>query len=234
METQIPLYPLFARVNLQVCCKENVLEIFRAEKERYVKTVVSFEKEAENEHLHIFSMTPQSNKKNAKQNLQNFLKQNFPELKNDDRKFAVSKMRTEFSTLGPYTVKEGSFCYYGFSDQEIQEFVEQSFPKPRQESRTVSAKILIKNLQEEYLNNPDAKMTEFISKHNQIKLDHNITSSFYANEKYFIMLMAKKNPEFKQYIDDNYCHTIQRLIDNVEARNQERQTLGYAFHQFNF
>lgn len=127
------MYPLLIRLTIENT-KDEVLQLFKTKSDRYLKTVVCEEEESRH-HLHILTLTNDENTKNARQNVKNFLKKAFPLLK-DNAKWQISKVYTDtIDRMGSYVVKEGNYAYYGFSEDEIEEFKKGSFSKAKKKEQ---------------------------------------------------------------------------------------------------
>lgn len=185
----VSMLPLFARLTIDVS-HEQVLETFRTESSRYVKAIVSREEDANRAHCHLFLMTTETNKKNANQNLKNFLKKSFPQL-SGNKDYSITQVSTDYEKLKSYVVKEGTFSYYGFSDEEIKEIVDRSFSKPKIKE---SYKTEIEQLEKEFL---DARypIEEFIEKYFQIRIiKYQKPISTNQAEMYFDYMMSRASP----------------------------------------
>lgn len=143
------MYPLQIRID----GKDNrdfFLEIFKKNIQRYPKVLVGYENPIskqtglDNPHHHLFILSTDENLKNRKQNARNLLKKHMPELK-DNGEYAISQTYTkEFEKIGIYAVKDGNYSYYGFTEDEIENYRVQSYKK---ESITASYRNEFKELQ---------------------------------------------------------------------------------------
>jgi len=122
---QEKLFPVFARITDMdsIYTKEGIMD-----KLGYDFMIVSNE-EATKVHYHMLALTCDEDKKNRRQNFLNNLKKCFPELVGNSS-FSVSQIHTDSATkLAAYTVKDGCFCYKGFSEEDIRSFMKVSYKK---------------------------------------------------------------------------------------------------------
>lgn len=115
---------LFCRLTLDKT-KEEIQTILS---KKYSAFVIS-EEEANNKHFHILIYHNDSNGKNARQNLRNFLKKEYPELMgNGSYSITETKVGTE-KTLTKYVIKDGNFIYQGIEPSVIETLKKQSYKK---------------------------------------------------------------------------------------------------------
>lgn len=115
------------------------------------KIIISEEESKNNKiHYHILMMTTDSNQKNAKQNIKNYLIKKYTLEGNEDHAFSEFKKGTE-KRLASYVVKDGKFLYKGFSNDEIQIFAKLSYKKYDPKAFMLEREELIEN----YLKNTE-------------------------------------------------------------------------------
>lgn len=216
-------WPVFCRLSIDVS-KEDVLQVFFESKDRYEKTIVSCERDANRIHLHVFSMTTEQNVgKNIRQNLRNFLIKNYPQLKGN-ADYSISNVSAEYKKLEAYVVKEGDFVYYGFSDDDIAEFVSRSFVKhPKTTLQTE-----LNDLETKFFNF-EIQMDEFIAQYYDIKLSHNKIINYQQTHNYFRYLYSKTNIEFKKMLITAHINHLQiEAGANVDTKKRMLSTNYYS------
>lgn len=122
---QDKLFPVFARITDMdsIYTKEGIMD-----KLGYDFMIVSNE-EATRVHYHLLALTCDEDKKNRRQNFLNNLKKCFPELVGNSS-YSAPQIHTDSATkLAAYTVKDGCFCYKGFSEEDIKSFMKVSYKK---------------------------------------------------------------------------------------------------------
>lgn len=199
--------PLFCRLTIDKT-KEEVLEVFRLNP-KYTKCVVSQEK-ANRQHYHVYARTIETSTsknilKNLSQNLRNYLHKSFPGIK-DNSQFAVSTCSADVTRLESYVVKEGNFCYYGFSSEEINLFVERSYSKEKLKT-TLSKEV--NDLIEEYLKDPNYTIHQFLDKFYELRISKYRRPISYLQAKTFTeFVLQLKYPE-------QITKTIQCILDDI-------------------
>lgn len=196
--------PLFCRLTTDQSNEEvqNLLQICP----RYVKGIISHEKDANREHKHIFIMTNESNPKNARQNLRNLIKKGFPSLFGNSC-FAITKVETEYSKLLSYVVKEGDFVYWGYTADEVAEFVKKSFsPNKDKESYKSEKKLL-----EDSFFSSDMPSEDFVRSFFNLRIKYDKMISANQAETYFEHMIMKRSPV---YLDRRVDWHIDRLFRN--------------------
>lgn len=125
METMLKkAQTLFCRLTLDVT-KEELLNKL---KERYPRIIVSEEVGTRN-HFHILLLHTDTNSKNARQNLRNYLKDLFPNLKGNSDYAITQTHEGTTARLAAYTIKEGNFVQEGFPQQFIDKLQNLSYKK---------------------------------------------------------------------------------------------------------
>lgn len=194
------MYPLQIRIDVTSDIKENVLEIFRQNIERYPKVLIGFEDpdpKGTNLHLHCFVLSNDENLKNRKQNARNLIKKNLI-LPNGNGSYSISKTYTEeFSKIGVYAVKDGTFIYYGFTQDEIDEYCKRSF---RKEDKTASYKEELKELNVKWFSNEIESYEMYITKFYELRIKYDKPISRNQAETYFEHQMMKKSPKYLQAV----------------------------------
>lgn len=115
---------LFCRLTLNET-KEKILEVLKV---KYNNIIVA-EEEASKIHFHILLLHPDSNSKNARQNLRNYLKESFPELKGNGDYAITNTMEGTTVRLAAYTVKEGNYVSIGFPQEFLTRLERMSYKK---------------------------------------------------------------------------------------------------------
>lgn len=183
--------PLFCRITTDVSPTE-ILTILRL-CPRYEKIIVSQENDANRTHVHCFIMTVETTAKNARQNLRNLIKKAFPQF-HGNSSFSITEVKTEYSKLQSYVVKEGNFVYYGFTPEEIQTFVEKSFNKKKVKD---SYKNELQSLEESHTD-----IEDFINKYLDLRFKYNKQITYFQALNYIQWIMIKHSKDnlfkFKQ------------------------------------
>jgi len=121
----------FQLVFLRLTVDKTLNEIFNImiETPRTIKIIVSEEEsKQQKKHFHILIITDDSNQKNAKQNIKNYINKALSI--NGNAEYAITETRrgTE-KRIATYVVKDGKFMFNGFSNDEIRMFVKLSYTK---------------------------------------------------------------------------------------------------------
>lgn len=210
------LYPVFARLTIDAT-KEEVLELLKSQEARYVKSIVCEELSVNGVyHLHVLSLTPQVNTKNSKQNLRNLLKNKFEQLKSNAR-YQISKTYTsDYDKMGSYVVKDGNFCYYGFTATETALFVEQSYKKSSKTTCTSEINELI----ETFINDPEMSIHTYLEKYYEIRIKKYRRPISY--------LQAKTHTEFVLQIKypEQINKTINTLLDDIGYSSRSYKSIN--------
>lgn len=115
---------LFCRLTVDTT-KENLLEQLHT---KYTHVIVS-EEEGNRQHFHLLLLHTDTNSKNARQNLRNFLKDKYPSLKGNGD-YAITQTHEGTTTrLAAYTIKEGNYVQVGFPSEYIEKIKKLSYKK---------------------------------------------------------------------------------------------------------
>lgn len=210
------MYPLQIRIDVTSDIKENVLEVFRQNPERYPKVLIGFEDPApagSNMHLHCFVLSSDVNLKNRKQNARNLLKKH-QILQTGNGAYSISKTYTEeFSKIGVYAVKDGNFCYYGFTQEEIKSYVEQSYKKS---TKTASYNDELKEIFQNYQSdeNYDIEMLA----HSLMKLYIKYDKMKSTNQFETVLLSQKLKKSFNSKNQTYFKSYLRARVENIEPR----------------
>lgn len=99
----------------------------------YLKCIISLENTInENIHFHVFIQTPESVAKNARQNFVNKMKASYPALVGNG-KFSCKFISETPEKAGAYTLKDGQYSSYGFTDEELKYLEKLSYKKFKKE-----------------------------------------------------------------------------------------------------
>lgn len=209
------LYPVFARLTIDAS-KEEVLELLKTQEARYVKSIVCEELSVNGVyHLHLLSLTPQINTKNSKQNLRNLLKTKFEQLKSN-AKYQISKTyTTDYDKMGSYVVKDGNFCYYGFTETEAALFVEQSYKKSSKTTCTSE----INDLINDFLKNPDMTIHSYLESFYAIRLSYRKPISYLQAKTHTEYVLQLKYPE-------QVTKTIKTLLDDIGYSSRSYKSIN--------
>lgn len=122
---------IFVRITGTITASE-FLTVLSQQKELYIKAIVSQEVSQEGkQHLHcMIQVDSEDVQKNINQNFRNYLKKVYPELEGN-KSYAIAESIREGteSKIAAYTLKEGNYVYYGFTEEEIKKFKKLSFKK---------------------------------------------------------------------------------------------------------
>lgn len=172
--------------------KEEIMALFQSNP-RYTKGIVC-EETATRAHLHCFFYTTDDTGKNARQNLKNFLK---AQLKvKDNAMYSIKDVSADHEKLKSYTVKSGNFCYYGFTDDEIQAYVEKSYD-PEKKKKTYQEEL--KDLNEAYWSDTEMTLDRYIEQFIELRfVKYSKPMSRSQMQTYLEYVQIRKDPVYKQ------------------------------------
>lgn len=175
---------MFCRMTINVT-KEKLLEIFTV---KYSKVIISEEVGTRN-HFHILLIHKDTNSKNARQNLRNYLKESFPELKGNGD-YAISETREGTTTrLAAYTIKEGNFVQQGFPQAFVDKLQSVSYKKfdGKKFQDRMNA------LDEEWYMNKDKDIEHWVRDYLALKIEYNQVLNPRTITPMMNLRQAKKN-----------------------------------------
>lgn len=144
---------LFCRVTIE---DKTPLDVYTALKNKYSKFIVSYE-EASNSHFHILIYHEDTNKKNARQNLRNFIKKEFGSSGNGGYAITDTRAGTE-TTLAKYTIKQGCYLSLGFEESYLKILEKQSYKK----FNAKEFKQALQKLRDKYIEDPEMSIQHHI------------------------------------------------------------------------
>ncbi len=113
-----------------------------------------------------------------------------------------------------YTLKEGNFVYLGYTEDEIKILQEQSTSK---ESYTDG----LKDINEEYLGNPDKTFSDYTNEYVSYMLKHNKNISKFRLESIFTTkYLQKESHNVKHFCSSNFQHISKRYTENWQFNYQ--------------
>lgn len=116
---------LFCRLTMDDKSLQEVHDIIL---KKYTSFVVSEENEEDNRHFHVLIFHDDENKKNSRQNLQNFIKKEFELIGNSDYAITKTKTGTE-DTLTKYVIKDGKYLSHNIDENKLKILQKQSYKK---------------------------------------------------------------------------------------------------------
>lgn len=219
------MYPLFFRLTIDVA-KEEVMSVFKSFPERYLKGIFGEEEEANRKHLHCFVLTNEENSKNSRQNLKNILIKNYPQLKGN-KDYAITKCSTDVAKIPLYCVKEGVFCYYNYSDEEITEFVCKSFTKP---TPKIDYRKELQKLEDLLFDDKNHITFEnFIDSFYELNSKYKKIRSFFQIQNYFEMVAIRKYPSYKRKLVETHVNIMCKRIQEWEEIVKEDKDRGFSY-----
>lgn len=127
---------IFCRITTQDILVSKFLAFLKEKNKLYIKAIISEEGGSgdTSRHLHGFIEVNSDDKlKNIYQNFRNYLKESFPQLFGNKALALTKTQEGTESRMAAYTIKEGNFEHYGYTDQEINRFKKLSYKKTKQE-----------------------------------------------------------------------------------------------------
>lgn len=176
---------LFARIHGET--KENVLELLRQKEDYYVRVLVGEETDAERPHCHILAYCRDESKKNVKQNFRNYIKSKLTLSGNADYSITETNVDNK-NKIGSYVVKEGNYAYYGFSKEDIDNFVKLSY-KPYSGKKFQDA---INDINETYITG-DRTSKWWFEQYIELKKSYNQRISIRQSVDLFNLVYCKRN-----------------------------------------
>lgn len=175
---------LFCRLTID----KSIEEVQTILLKKYNSFIVSQE-DASNRHFHILIYHEETNKKNARQNLRNFLKKEFEIIGNSDYAITETKTGTQ-DTLTKYVIKDGNFVSSGVDEKKLQILQKQSYKKFKKDE----FKIGLQKIRDDYIADPEQGLQEHIAKLLRYKcVQYNQDCNMNLIKNYAITSYMKKN-----------------------------------------
>lgn len=171
---------------LDTITKEFILDEF---KKKYPdsKLIVSQE-DATRPHFHLLLVTKIPLGR-GNQNLRNFIKTTFSIPEGNSGQCLQEVKKGTQKKVASYTVKEGLYSYYGFTDKEMKVFERCSYKKFEGKKFTDE----LEKIQEKYYADENAHINDFIQDYVILKTSYNQTINVNSMINYINLIYTKKN-----------------------------------------
>lgn len=191
---------LLCRLTLPGLTKEYIADILS---KKFTKFIVSYE-EASNPHFHVLIYHDDQNKKNARQNLRNFLQREFNVEGNKEYSITETKSGTE-NTLTKYVIKDGNYITSGIDQSILELLKKQSYRKFKAEDFKKS----LQKLRDKFIADPEMGIRDHIYDILELKCkEYNQDCNLNLIKNYAISSFIKKS-------DDNLWTIGNEVYDSI-------------------
>lgn len=206
---------IFCRITTQDILVTEFIDFLLKKKDLYLKAIISEEGGSEDtsRHLHGFIEVNSDDKlKNIYQNFRNYLKESYPKLFGN-KSLALTKTQegTE-SRMAAYTMKEGNYKYYGYSEKEIERFKKLSFKKQKHTDFQIEKQ----KLEDSFLLD-DFTLRQFVTKYLDLIAKYRSGITDGQIYSYINRMLRIKSPEFREVMVNRICESYEIGIHGARS-----------------